>query len=200
MTDRTRLRRDLRRARRALDPLYRTEASLAIARQLVSGLLTRRYMRIAGYVASDAEADPGPFLAAARLRGRRIYLPMLAPLQPARLRFGLAKAGQALAVNRFGIPEPVATPTVAPTFLDLALVPLVGFDDRGNRLGMGAAYYDRTFAFLRMRRLFRKPRLVGVAFDCQRTAQIDSAPWDVPLDGVVTESGLWWFNSHEEHA
>ena len=73
------------------------------------------------------------------------------------------------------------------------LVPLVGFDGAGNRLGMGAGYYDRTFAFRHARRHWRGPRLIGVAYDCQEVDAIDDRAWDVPLDGVVTESGVRMF-------
>jgi 5-formyltetrahydrofolate cyclo-ligase len=73
--------------------------------------------------------------------------------------------------------------------LDLVLVPLVGFDTQGNRLGSGAGYYDRSFDF-RLRLHDARPRLVGLAFDCQETAGLQRAGWDVPLDAIVTESRL----------
>jgi 5-formyltetrahydrofolate cyclo-ligase len=75
--------------------------------------------------------------------------------------------------------------------LDVVVLPLVGFDRRGNRLGMGAGYYDRA---LRRRldttRHWRRPRLVGVAFACQELPAIPVSPWDVPLDLIVTEHGV----------
>jgi len=71
------------------------------------------------------------------------------------------------------------------------LVPVVGFDRRGNRLGMGAGFYDRA---LRRRldagRPWRRPRLVGVAFARQELPGIAASAWDVPLDLIVTELGL----------
>jgi len=74
--------------------------------------------------------------------------------------------------------------------LDIALVPLVAFDDYGRRLGMGGGYYDRTFAYLRHREHWRRPKLIGVAFEFQRVAELPAQPWDVPLDGIITEKGL----------
>ncbi len=74
-------------------------------------------------------------------------------------------------------------------WLDLVFLPLVGFDARGMRLGMGGGYYDRAFAFRRVRRVWKKPLLIGFAYDLQRVPHLESAPHDVLLDAVVTEKG-----------
>ncbi len=73
--------------------------------------------------------------------------------------------------------------------LDLVFVPLVGFDATGMRLGMGAGYYDRAFAFLRQRRHWRHPRLIGLAYSFQQVPHIEGAPHDVRLNCVITEKG-----------
>lgn len=190
MSDRRALRREMRAVRAALPAADRIEAALAVAHHLVTSELFRRAWRIAAYVAVNAELDPGPSVAAARELGRRIHLPILPVLPGGGLRFALATAGGALRPNRHGIPEPAPTALVRPPFLDLVLVPLVAFDDAGNRLGMGAGHYDRTFGFRHHRHHWRGPRLVGLAYDCQRVEHLEPAPWDVPLDAVVTESGL----------
>ncbi len=75
--------------------------------------------------------------------------------------------------------------------LDLLLLPLVGFDADGHRLGMGGGFYDRTLAALRPPRCGQRPRLVGIAHDCQRLIQIVPRPWDIPLDAVVTECRVY---------
>jgi 5-formyltetrahydrofolate cyclo-ligase len=100
--------------------------------------------------------------------------------------------GTAQRRNAFGILEPAVTIRATPvTQLDMVVLPVVGFDRRGNRLGMGAGFYDRA---LRRRldpaRQWRRPRLVGVAFACQELASIPTSTWDVPLDLIVTERGL----------
>jgi 5-formyltetrahydrofolate cyclo-ligase len=81
--------------------------------------------------------------------------------------------------------------TIDARWLDLVLMPLVGFDADGNRLGMGAGFYDRKFAFLRHRRAWRRPLLLGIAFDAQRVERFDAALHDVPLWGVVTERAVY---------
>ena len=67
-------------------------------------------------------------------------------------------------------------------------MPLVAFDLEGNRLGMGGGFYDRTLAYLAQRHHWRKPHLLGTAFELQRFGKLPNQPWDVPLDGVVTEA------------
>ena len=70
------------------------------------------------------------------------------------------------------------------------VVPLVGVDPAGRRLGMGGGFYDRALEFRRRRRYWRGPHLVGFAFDCQRTDSSFAEPWDLRLDSLATESGL----------
>ncbi len=92
--------------------------------------------------------------------------------------------------NNFGIAEPGDRGRILTAELDVVLVPLVGFDDAGNRLGMGGGFYDRHFSFLRSRTHFRRPRLIGVAYEMQRLPKLPTDPWDVPLWAVVTDRGI----------
>jgi 5-formyltetrahydrofolate cyclo-ligase len=102
-----------------------------------------------------------------------------------------ADHGRPLRRNRYQIGEPSGgRPAAAPT-LAMVLMPLVGFDGSGNRLGNGAGYYDRWLAFRRDTR--GAPLLVGLAFECQRCPSIEPQEHDVPLDGVITENGLQLF-------
>ena len=77
-----------------------------------------------------------------------------------------------------------------PRWFDLIVIPLVGVDGEGRRLGMGGGFYDRALAFRRRRRHWRGPHLVGLAFDCQRTDRyaVRRTAWDVALDSLATES------------
>ena len=82
--------------------------------------------------------------------------------------------------------------------MDLLLMPLLGFDAAGNRLGNGAGYYDRLLGARlgtarRTASQWRRPLLVGLAFECQRLEHIEAAPHDVPLDAVISEEGLRYF-------
>ena len=127
--------------------------------------------------------------------GKACYLPVITPGKS--LWFAPYEDGDPLAPNRFGIPEPARAgiKLVSARVLDLILTPLVAFDDQGHRLGMGSGFYDRTLSFLRHRRVWRKPRLLGVAHELQHLSALQAAPWDVPLDGVATDESLYLFRN-----
>jgi 5-formyltetrahydrofolate cyclo-ligase len=105
-----------------------------------------------------------------------------------RMRFAELDLGARLGTNFFGILEPDPSRLIDPRQLDLVLTPLVAFDDDGVRIGVGRGYYDRCFRFLRARRTWRRPKLLGVAYELQHLAVIPPEPWDVPLWGAVTEA------------
>ncbi|MFP9005247.1 5-formyltetrahydrofolate cyclo-ligase, partial [Pseudomonas aeruginosa] len=75
--------------------------------------------------------------------------------------------------------------------LDLVLLPLVGFDEQGGRLGMGGGFYDRSLAYLARRKNGHKPTLIGLAHECQKVDRLALASWDIPLAGTVTDAG--WY-------
>jgi 5-formyltetrahydrofolate cyclo-ligase len=189
---RTGLRRELRARRRALPAAVRIAAAEAVARRLL-GLPfapTRGY--VAGYWAMDGELA----LHAWQLRlppGLVYCLPVLH--EDGRLRFGAWRTGDPLVANRYGIPEPELAPdSLLPAdAMSLVVAPLVGFDPQGRRLGMGAGWYDRSFAF-RDRRP-PPPWLVGAAFAAQQVDAIEPQPWDVPLDALCTEQDTHLFGT-----
>jgi 5-formyltetrahydrofolate cyclo-ligase len=184
------LRTELRRRRAAL-----TAADVAAASRQIDRLLWRlpfmaRCRSLACYLAVRQEVDCAPMMAAAWSRRRMVLLPMLHARQ---LAFAPYQRDMPMVRNRFGIPEPEAPGqhTYHGAEIDVVLVPLVGFDPHGNRLGMGAGYYDRTFRFLRHRRYWRRPRLVGIAYDFQCVDALPRRAWDVPLDVVVTDESVY---------
>lgn len=181
------LRRSLRQRRALLPPGERLAAAADVARHLGEQASLREPGYVGGYWAVGGELP----LHAVQLRlapGQAWCLPMVQ--DDGSLRFGPWRAGDPVRHNRFGIPEPALDPasTLEPQALAWVLVPLLGFDARGHRLGMGAGYYDRAFAF---RREGGGPLLVGVGYGWQALEQpLEAMPWDVPLDAVVTERGF----------
>lgn len=186
------IRRQMRQRRRALPATVRRHAAHALARHLGGSALFRRSRHIAFYLPNDGEMDLTPLIERAWAMGKHCYLPVLSPTFHNRLWFARYLPQTPLLPNRFGIPEPKrwwrsARPVWS---IDLVLTPLVAFDRSGNRLGMGGGFYDRTLAYLPLRQHWRKPLLLGIAYEFQRTEQLPHAPWDVPLDGIATDDAV----------
>jgi 5-formyltetrahydrofolate cyclo-ligase len=189
------LRRALRARRHALTDPEQARAAHTLAARLTAMRLLRVSRRVALYLPNDGEIDPQPFMQRLWQMRKRCYLPILSRLRHDRLWFAPYRPDTPLALNRFGIPEPVvpARDWVRAQELDLILMPLVAFDACGNRLGMGGGFYDKSLAFLRTRGQWRKPHLVGLAHDFQRVERLDAFPWDVPLQAVATDRAVYHF-------
>ncbi|QTF94290.1 MAG: 5-formyltetrahydrofolate cyclo-ligase [Halomonas sp. BM-2019] len=189
---RSALRAELRRRRRALTPRQRLEASERLCRGLRRLPEVQRTRRVALYLPNDGEIDPTPLIDWFRRRGARVHLPVLRPLSRNRLWFVHYHPGTPMVTNRYGIPEPHTrhgahrARRLPAWALDLILLPLVGFDEAGQRMGMGGGFYDRSLAFTR--RPGPRPRLIGLAHECQRVERLPAAPWDVPLDAIVSDA------------
>lgn len=145
-------------------------------------------------MAADGELDPAPLIALARAAGKRTYLPVLQPGNG--LRFAEWLPHGRLRRNRLGLLEPTIKIFRAAHRLDLVLMPLVGFDRRGGRLGMGGGFYDRSFAFLKQQKQDRgnegqkrRPRLIGLAHALQQVDDLPVEAWDVPMAAVATDRG-----------
>jgi len=190
--DRQQLRRHMRQLRRALSPTARNEAHRQFARLLSGTYRLRPGQRIAAYLAYGHEADLQYVIDVARRRGCLLYLPVITDFRRSRMRFVRYRADSAMRVNRYGIAEPDwrHAEVIPVRKLDLILLPLVAFDEHGWRLGSGAGFYDRSLHHLREGRRWRRPKLIGVGYECQRVAHLPTDAWDVPLDGMLTERGL----------
>ena len=191
---RTELRKHLRRKRRSLSFEQQQQASEQLALNLLKHPDLHRARHIGIYLANDGEIDPHLYIDLARRKGIHFYLPILHPVYPGKLVFSPYFDGIRLSANRFGIPEPPfprsrRRPAWA---LDAVLFPLVGFDENGGRLGTGGGFYDRTFAFSRIRPGMA-PKLIGLAHDFQKVRELPIEPWDVPLHGVVTDKRRYRF-------
>ncbi|KMT53448.1 5-formyltetrahydrofolate cyclo-ligase [Pseudomonas fildesensis] len=186
---RPQLRRMLRKARRALTPSEQRQAALGLYRQLAQHPLFRRAKHISLYLPTDGEIDPRLLLRAAQRRGKATYLPVLSAWPRTKMVFQRVRSGEKLLPNRFRILEPRVNARRQRKVwaLDLVLLPLVGFDDAGGRLGMGGGFYDRSLAYLARRQNWRKPTLLGLAHECQKVDRLAQASWDVPLAGTVTD-------------
>ena len=179
------MRREVRAARRAIPESVRLAADHEILARIRSLPVWRSARRVALFLPFDGEPDLTPLLKSAGRR--RFFVPVITRRA---MNFAALGPGIRLVKNFFGILEPEPQLLVDPRSLDLVLTPLVAFDRQGTRVGVGRGYYDRCFRFLRQRENWRKPKLVGCAYQLQQRDSIGRNPWDVPLWGAVTEQGF----------
>lgn len=193
MPDNNALRRSLRAARLQLSKAELRAASEAACTQVLQQREFINARRVAGYVSSKGEIDPMPLLQLAHDMGKQCYLPVLHPFLNGRLWFARWSPDSVMHANRFGIPEPTtpARDCCRPQFINLMLVPLLGFDAQCHRLGMGGGFYDRTLAFRNQRRAWKGPHLIGLAHEAQRCETLNVEPWDVSLDRVLTATSIY---------
>jgi 5-formyltetrahydrofolate cyclo-ligase len=181
------LRIDARKARRSITARERARAS----RQITDRFLNSRYFiasdTIGCYLSSWEEVDTSAIIERAWRAKKRIFLPVTGTHGYMRFRETMPETD--LAMNDFGLWEPVSGRCIDVSELDVVVTPLVAFDSQRNRIGMGGGYFDRTFAFLRNRQYWLRPRLIGVAFECQRVREIAPNPWDIPVFRIYTETG-----------
>ena len=184
------LRKQIRAARRGLTPNQQRQASQRLCQRLARSPEMKRARHIGIYWPMDGEIDPRLLLA--RFPHKHFYLPALPRPGRTTMTFLHWPGAQLRYRNRYGIPEPVIgrSEVRAPQKLDLVLVPLVAFDPFGARLGMGAGYYDRTFAF-KHQRPGSSPQMVGVAHQLQCVERLPAESWDIPLALVATDRKLY---------
>ena len=161
------------------------EAAAAASDHFFSAVALEPHMVVAAYWPIRDELDCRPVLTRLMDSGQPVCLPVVVGDEvPLELR--MWEQGAPLYPSGFGtLAPPDDAPRAEP---DLILMPLLGFDRTGTRLGYGGGYYDRTLASLT-----KTPRLIGFAFAAQELDFIPREPHDVPLDAVVTEQGVLQF-------
>jgi 5-formyltetrahydrofolate cyclo-ligase len=186
-------RRSMRALRRSLPPPVRQAAERAIRAQLRRLGIWQPGRRIAAYLPFGGEVDVTPAFSDAWRRGVKLFVPHITNRRRGTMSFVPLTAQSTFRHNEYGIAEPAAgrEKQIFLRELDVVLLPMVAFDVRGHRLGMGAGYYDRALRRrLDRERAWRRPRLIGVAFAAQQVDVIEPAPWDVAVDFIVTERGV----------
>jgi 5-formyltetrahydrofolate cyclo-ligase len=189
------LRQQIKSQRRQLTQQTLKQHSRQLMRLAVNYKPFRQSQRIAFYHAVAGEIDPVLLITEAIKSGKTPYLPILGNRASHGLWFTPFAKASKLRLNRYGIPEPKLKhcQRIKSWSLDMVFVPLIAFDQYGHRIGMGGGYYDRTFSFKRFRNYFKGPKLIGLAHDMQFRPHLNSNPWDIPLDAVITESRIYSF-------
>lgn len=181
------LRRQLKATRAAIPGGERTLRSRTCVERLVTLVGPLSATVIAGFWPLPGELELQPAFAKLAAKGHTIALPrMQGHARP--LTFHVFREGDPLIGGGFGVEEPSPdAPTVRPR---VVLVPLLGFDRRGHRLGYGKGFYDRTLAGLHA----DDPELlaIGITFASQEVPLVPTHAGDHPLDLVVTDREIVW--------
>jgi 5-formyltetrahydrofolate cyclo-ligase len=185
------IRQQLRLKRRSLSPMQQQQAARSLADLIIDSAFFQKANRVGLYLANDGEIDPSKILSVATELGKQCFLPVLDPKGTHSLYFASFNANTKLQANRYGILEPTWSDSKIQSVenIDVLFMPLVGFDQTGNRIGMGGGYYDRTLAFMKK---IESPTLtlVGLAHSGQEVSQISSQSWDIPLHLIATEKEI----------
>lgn len=187
------LRQRLRQRRRGLPRSQQSQTAQAVCQQALNSEVFNSATHVALYCATDGEVATDGLIELALQQGKQCYLPVVTEFDD--LLFASFKKGQALHAGRWEIMQPDSSDEVInPRELDCVFVPLVGFDQFGNRLGMGKGFYDKAFAFLGdTDDESRKPQLIGLAHECQKVPDgtVGKSSWDIPLDTIFTGAQIY---------
>ena len=173
-------------ARRSMSREDREAASKIINNKLIRSREFIAAKTIACYLPMRDEVDPSHIIERAWRANKRVFCPVMQ--NEGAMIYRQLGRDTTLLRNNFGLWEPVDSEIISPKQLDLVVTPLVAFDKNNNRIGMGGGYFDRCFSFLRHRKHWVSPKLVGVAFACQEIEQIESNPWDIRLYSVYSDA------------
>ena len=187
--DKNTLRSQLQQRRSMIRASERKFYSEKICQQTIKSSFFQTAQHIAFYTPVKGEANP---LYLQKYSDKCFYLPLLSQQKKHHLYFVKIDNDTEYKKNIYGIPEPLHTAEdiIPIKDLDLVIMPLVAMDKKGNRLGMGGGYYDRSFAFKKNLDNLSKPILMGFAYDFQLVDHLTAEKWDVPLDYLVTNKTL----------
>ena len=174
-----------RTARCKMSRAERDIASEKIAEKVTRAPWFQRAEYIACYLPTPDEVNTWTIIARAWHMKKRIFVPVIKKKH--QMHFREIVSETELQTNRFGILEPKQGDFVTARMLDVVLTPVVAFDESNHRVGMGGGYFDRTFSFLKDRKFLFHPRLIGLAFACQKVDEISPNPWDIRLFSTITE-------------
>lgn len=197
MPTRKQLRNELKQRRNEHSEMECQRLSLQICEHIRRSKFFTNRQRLALYYSIGNEVDLEHLFHYAWALNKTIFLPVLSRFPKGHLWWIKFIEQTPLYLNRYQIPEPVHPAHARRTklrSLDVVFMPLVAFDDFGNRLGMGGGFYDRSLSrSFRRTTSWHRPVRVGVAYSWQQVPQISVESWDIPLDAVVTEHGITWF-------
>lgn len=189
MTQVSSLRKEFIEKRQQLNSVECTKFSDIITQKSLQLNAFQHAKKIAFYASINHEVDCKKLIEHALELKKHCYLPVLHPTKVNELCFVRYTKDTELHRNRFGILEPKIKQQdmIKPEILELVFTPLVIFDEKCNRVGMGSGFYDRTFQFKKETDQNTKPILIGLAYELQKIKKLKPENWDVTLDHIITE-------------
>ena len=182
--DKPSLRRSLLEQRRSLSPEDWQARSLAITQALKNSPLLREAKTILAYFSIRQEPDLSPLFSLEKTWGFPVT-------QGDQLLWYPWHPSDPLTTGEYRIPVPAhQTTAIAPETVDLILIPAVGMDRRGYRIGYGGGFYDRLLTLPE----WRSKAAIGITFDFAILSHCPADSWDCPLNGWCTESGYHWIS------
>ena len=199
MNNRAHLRKLIRQRRQALSNAEQQQASQLLLQQLSVHTKIQQAQHIAIYLANDGELNPELFIQWCWQQNKHVYLPVIHPFSKGHLLFLHYTPQTVMVKNHYGISEPKldVRHLCQVQQLDLLCTPLVAFDIKGARLGMGGGFYDRTLEkwykqyLAKVQNPVKNTPLhslypIGIAHDCQLVDKIPLEQWDIPLPEIIT--------------
>ena len=187
------LRRQLKNRLLEMEPEKRAEKSRKACKNLIATPQFRKASVVMMYLALPNEVDTADAFLAAWQEGKTVAVPKVSWQQRHMIPVKINTLETGLATNTWGLRNPTTAAPVAYEDIDLVIVPGLGFDKNGNRLGRGSSYYDRFLAHDQLR-AFR----CGFAFNNQVVDSVPVAQYDAPMDALVTDQEVVNFNSNSD--
>ncbi len=183
------LRQEILAKRRQLTAKESAQAGLSILKTIMQMNVFKRTVNVASYISLSGELctqDMNEYF----MTRHHLCLPYMVTGQKGKMDFYSFKKGDELVENRFHILEPKNQPEnlVLEDKIDVIIVPLVAFDNKGNRMGMGGGYYDRM-----LKKVRKDCLVIGVAYEFQLVDELLVEEWDMPMDIVITEKNCYEF-------
>lgn len=179
------LRQQIREKRKALTSQQQQLAAHSLCKNISQYPKLSSAKHIAIFRSFDAEINTQPIIEYLWQQGKKVYLPVLHPFSKGYLLFFRYTPETEMTTNSFGIDEPKLDVRHVIPFsqLDIVFTPLVAFDSRGYRLGMGGGYYDRMLANYQAKNIIP----IGIAHSCQQIDEVPDQAWDIPLLDIITD-------------
>ncbi len=194
LTQKQVLRNRIKHQRTTLTKPFMERSAIAVLGHLSSSELIQSAKNLAFYLPIKGEISCWPIIEYALSLNKNCYLPKVFPNKKRGMWFLPYSGKESVQQGPYGILEPTAkiSEAIRPSDLDIIFVPLVAYDQSGNRLGMGGGYYDTTLAQSHKNK--QQPHLVGLAYNFQQVPIIPTQSWDKKLDAIVTPSYFRRFN------